>query len=81
MEIRISIQTTTPLAGTAWTECEGPLPFEGWLELLQALAKLVEPRGYAAEEKLGASPEWLPEERKSDERTNDGDIDDGPTQK
>ncbi len=77
MEIRISIQTTTPLAGSAWTECEGPLAFEGWLELLQALSKLVEPRGYAAEEKLGASPDRLPEEGECDERTNDGD-DDGP---
>ena len=41
MEIRISIQTTKPLTGSAMTESEGPLPFEGWLELLQAVATLV----------------------------------------
>ena len=41
MEIRISIQTTQPLAGVARTENEGPLPFAGWLELLQAVSTLV----------------------------------------
>ena len=41
MEIRISIQTTRPLTGAAMTENEGPLPFAGWLELLQAVSRLV----------------------------------------
>src|SRR5215208_6907252 len=41
MEIRISIQTTQPLTGVAMTESEGPLPFAGWLELLQAVSRLV----------------------------------------
>ena len=41
MEIRISIQTTQPLTGAAMTENEGPLPFAGWLELLQAVSTLV----------------------------------------
>ncbi len=41
MEIRISIQTTQPLTGVATTESAGPLPFTGWLELLQAVSRLV----------------------------------------
>ena len=41
MEIRISIQTTQPLTGAAMTESQGPLPFAGWLELLQAVSTLV----------------------------------------
>ena len=41
MEIRLSIQTTQPLTGSAMTESEGPLPFAGWLELLQAVSRLV----------------------------------------
>ena len=41
MEIRIAIQTTEPLTGAARTEREGPLPFQGWLELLHALFTLI----------------------------------------
>jgi uncharacterized protein YndB with AHSA1/START domain len=41
MEIRISIQTTQPLAGTATADSRGPLRFEGWLELLRVLSALV----------------------------------------
>ena len=41
MEIHIAIETTEPLTGTARTDTEGPLPFEGWLELLHALSTLI----------------------------------------
>ncbi len=45
MEIRISIETTEPLAGTATAGSRDPLRFEGWLDLLRVLAALVGPRG------------------------------------
>ena len=64
MEIRISIQTTEPLAGAARTETEGPVRFEGWLELLHVLSTLI---GSERSSKEGGS----------DERTNDGDTDGG----
>ena len=41
MLIRISIETTEPLTGTAATRGRGPLPFAGWLELLRAISDLV----------------------------------------
>lgn len=41
MEIHISIRTTQPLSGIAETESQGPVRFEGWLELLHALSTLV----------------------------------------
>ena len=78
MEIRISIQTTEPLAGAAKTETAGPLPFEGWLELLQVLATLTGPGGSSAGERLGAAQDRLPQEGGGDECTSDDGIDDGP---
>jgi len=39
--IRIQIQRTQPLAGTAATEGSEPLGFDGWLELLRVIAELV----------------------------------------
>ena len=41
MEIRISIRTTQPLTGAAMTENERPLPFAGWLDLLEAVSRLI----------------------------------------
>ena len=55
MEIRISIQTTQPLTGSAMTESEGPLPFAGWLELLRAVSTLVGTDAGAAGGTLAAS--------------------------
>ena len=55
MEIRLSIQTTQPLTGSAMTESEGPLPFAGWLELLQAVSTLVGADADAAGGALAAS--------------------------
>lgn len=43
MVIRIAIDTTEPLSGTAATECCAPVPFVGWLEMLRAISDLVEP--------------------------------------
>jgi hypothetical protein len=45
MEIRISIQTSEPLIGTATAGNRGPLRFEGWLELLRVLSAFIAPEG------------------------------------
>jgi hypothetical protein len=39
--VRLWIEGSQPLAGTAATEGGGPLRFEGWLELLRVVAELV----------------------------------------
>lgn len=41
MLIRIWIERTQPLAGTAATEGSEPLRFDGWLELLRVVSELV----------------------------------------
>jgi hypothetical protein len=41
MLIRIRIESTQPLAGTAAAKGSDPLPFEGWLELLRVISELV----------------------------------------
>lgn len=41
MLIRISIERSQPLAGTAATEQGDPVSFEGWLELLRVVSELV----------------------------------------
>ncbi len=55
MEICISIQSTEPLAGEARAENKGPLPFEGWLELLRVLSSLVGAGGHPSGPESGAS--------------------------
>jgi hypothetical protein len=42
MQIRITIETTEPLTGTAATSGIAPQRFSGWLELLSALSALVD---------------------------------------
>jgi hypothetical protein len=39
--IRIMIERTQPVAGTAATDEAGPLRFDGWLELLRVVSELV----------------------------------------
>jgi len=39
--IRISIERKQPLAGPAATEGGDPVPFDGWLELLRVVSRLV----------------------------------------
>ncbi len=39
--IRVSIERTEPLRGTAATEDAAPVTFEGWLEFLGAVSKLL----------------------------------------
>jgi hypothetical protein len=39
--IRIWVQDTHPLAGTAATTRSEPLRFDGWLELLRVISELV----------------------------------------
>ena len=41
MLIRVWIEDTQPLAGTAATEGSEPLHFDGWLELLRVVSELV----------------------------------------
>ena len=43
MLIRISIESSQPLAGSAASDEAGPLYFDGWLELLRAVSELVAP--------------------------------------
>src|SRR5262245_50856183 len=57
MEIHISIRTTEPLAGSATTGRRGPLPFDGWLELLGVLATLIAPQTGSA---LSTDPTHVP---------------------
>jgi hypothetical protein len=45
MLIRIWIEGTQPVAGTAVTERGEPVTFDGWLELLRVLAELVAAAG------------------------------------
>ena len=45
MVIRIAIDTTAPLVGTAAAERREPVHFVGWLELLRAISGLVEDGG------------------------------------
>jgi hypothetical protein len=40
MLIRLSIETTEPLIGTAATDGHAPRAFEGWLELLTVISEL-----------------------------------------
>jgi hypothetical protein len=39
--IRIWVERTQPLAGTAAVEAAEPLRFDGWLELLRVISELV----------------------------------------
>ena len=44
MVIKISIDTTEPLAGTAaMGERDAAIPFTGWFELLRAISALIDP--------------------------------------
>jgi hypothetical protein len=49
MLIRISIEKTEPLTGTAATARSRPLAFVGWLELLRAISELVGAEGRSAD--------------------------------
>ena len=80
MEICIAIQTTEPLTGTARTESEGPLPFEGWLELLHVLSTLIQTEVDSAGGKPAPAQDALTEEGGHNGRANDGAVDDRPIQ-
>lgn len=41
MLIRISVESTQPLAGSAASDEAGPLYFDGWLELLRVTSQLI----------------------------------------
>ena len=43
MLIRISVESSQPLAGSAASDEAGPLHFDGWLELLRVVSELVTP--------------------------------------
>lgn len=78
MEIRITIHTTDPLTGTATAESAVPQRFEGWLELLHALATLVGPGAPSERGAPSVAPAISPGEGGSDERADDGSPDPGP---
>lgn len=56
MEIRLAIDSTAPLVGTATAGTVEPLHFEGWLELLRAIATLTGAEDYP----LGDTPQHGP---------------------
>ena len=43
MLIRISVESSQPLTGSAASDEAGPLYFDGWLELLKVVSELVTP--------------------------------------
>jgi hypothetical protein len=43
MLIRISVESSQPLTGSAASDEAGPLYFDGWLELLRVVSELVSP--------------------------------------
>ena len=75
MEIRISIQTMEPLTRTARTQSEGPLPFEGWLELLHVLSTLIQSEVDSAGGMPAPAQDALTEEGGHDGRANNGAVD------
>jgi hypothetical protein len=52
--IRIWVERTLPLAGTAAVEQAEPLRFDGWLELLRVISELVAAATQASEEQDAA---------------------------
>ena len=50
MLIRISVECSQPLVGSAASDETGPLYFDGWLELLRVVSELVTPAGSAGED-------------------------------
>jgi hypothetical protein len=56
MLIRILIESTQPLAGTAATEEAEPLHFDGWLELLRVVSELVAAAPSGGEDADAAEP-------------------------
>ena len=80
MESRISIHTTAPLTGTASAGTGDPLPFEGWRELLRALATLTGAVGYPVAQRPAAvqrRPTREAGEEASNERDDNGNVDNG----
>ena len=80
MEIRISIQTSEPLTGTARTESRGPLPFDGWLELLHVLSTLISTQVDSAGGKPAPAHDAPSQDGGRDGHANDGAVDDEPIQ-
>lgn len=79
LEIRLAIHTTEPLTGTATAGPGDPLHFEGWLELLRALATLTGTDGDPAEKPKSRQPRPTrePGEETSDERDDNDEADNG----
>lgn len=63
MLIRIRIESTQPLAGTAAAKGSDPLPFDGWLELLRVISELVA----AAADSVGGDGEAMEEPMQGNE--------------
>jgi hypothetical protein len=65
--IRVWVERTQPLAGTAAIEGAEPRRFDGWLELLNVLSELVAAASSASEE-TKATEEPIPGRRMGDDR-------------
>jgi hypothetical protein len=55
MMIRISIDKTEPLVGSAVAGKKAPVPFVGWLDLLRAISELVGAEGCQGDQCLDAT--------------------------
>jgi len=52
MLIRLSIDSTEPLTGTAAADTKPPVPFVGWLDLLRAISSVVGDDGSQGDDAL-----------------------------
>ena len=66
MLIRVWVERTQPLAGTATVEQAEPLRFDGWLELLRVISELVAAAPSAGEEQ-DAVEEPIQDDRMGDD--------------
>jgi hypothetical protein len=77
MLIRISVDSSQPLAGSAASDEAGPLYFDGWLELLRVVSELVTPArsggedANRAEAAIPAEPDGVDDRRAGADGTHD----------
>ena len=71
MLIRISVESSQPLAGSADSDEAGPLYFDGWLEMLRVVSELITPVRYGGEDAKQAETA-IPAEPDSDDNGRTG---------
>jgi hypothetical protein len=73
MLIRISVESSQPLAGSAVSDEAGPLYFDGWLELLRVVSELVTPARAGGEDANRAEAALPAKPDGDDDRRTDAD--------